>query len=387
MKTVMLNGVRRNPYPAYALLRRFAPTFKVPGRDIWMLFDYASVKRALNDPASFSSAAAPPSGSPLDWLIFLDPPRHTKLRAIISRTFTPRALIALEPRIREFARELMAPGIAKGEMDLVGEFSTPLPLLVIAELLGIEVPDRGRFLRWSDAILHLGDTIGGGEKGALATVNYRAAREEMRQYLEAALAARATAPTPGLLTQLAAAEVDGERLTFEDILGFFQLLLLAGTETTTNLISNTVICLDAHRDQLAMLHRDASLIPQALEEVLRYRSPVQMVFRATTSEIVINGKRIPAGKLVLPMIGSANRDASQFREPNRFDITRSPNQHAGFGHGIHFCLGAALARVESRVAIEELLPHLAKARICRNWEAASGVNVHGPASLRVSFSR
>ena len=383
MKRSLLDRFRRNPYPLYSLLRRATPVFRIPGRDIWLLLDYESVKRALNDSATFSSRAAPPSGKPLNWLIFLDPPEHTKLRGIISRTITPRAIAELEPMIRRLARELLDSAAVTGTVDLVADFSAPLPLLVIAEMLGIPVVDRARFLQWADAILRLGDSIAGGDAATRAYASYHAARDDMRLYLENLLRTR-THGARGLLAQLAAAEVDGERLAFDDILGFFQLLLLAGTETTTNLIGNAVLCFDTNRDQLTAVVEEPDLLPRAIEEVLRYRSPVQLVFRMTTRDVRIGGKRIPANALVLPVVGAANRDPAEFASPRAFDITRSDNHHAGFGHGIHYCLGAALARLEARVALEELLPRLRDFRI-EGWEPSTGINVHGPRSLTLKL--
>lgn len=385
MKAFLLDRLRRNPFVVYSVFRRIRPTLKVPGREIWMLFDYETVKRALNTPDEFSSRAAPPGGAPLDWLIFLDPPQHTKLRAIISRTFTPRSVAALEPRVREISRALLDSAMRHGEFDLVRDFSAQLPLLVIGEMLGIPADKRETFLGWADAILHLGDSIAGGDVAARAIARYRVAKTEMSDYLAGLLEDDAALAGEDLISRLHRAEVDGARLTFDEILDFFQLLLLAGSETTTNLIGNAILCFDAHREQLARVRADPALIPGAIEEVLRFRSPVTMVFRTTTRDVTVNGTTIPAGKLVLPMIGAANRDPGRFGSPGSFDIARAGG-HVGFGHGIHFCIGAALARMEARVALEELLPRLGDFRV-HNWEPATGLNVSGPATLRVSPGR
>jgi cytochrome P450 len=189
------------------------------------------------------------------------------------------------------------------------------------------------------------------------------------------------------LTRLVEAEVDGERLTQQDILGFFQLLLLAGSETTTNLINNALLCLVENPEQLARLRAEPELLPTAIEEVLRYRSPLQWMFRQTRRDIEMHGQTIPAGKLVLAMIGSANHDPQQFRESSRFDITRDPNPHIAFGHGIHFCLGAALARLESRIALSDLLKRVKGFELASDepWEPRKGLHVHGPTRLPIRF--
>jgi cytochrome P450 len=377
----------RNPYPLYAQMRGGSPVFEAPGGDIWMIFDYEGVKRALQDHDAFSSRAAPPGGGPLDWLIFFDPPRHTKLRAIIQRAFTPRSIAGLEPRIRELSRGLLDETIERGEMDLAADYAVPLPMIVIAEMLGIPIEDRERFKRWGDAILTLSDTIGGGEAAAWAARVFGAAKVEMNDYLTGLLAERRAAPKDDLLTRLAEAEVDGERLSQEEILAFFQLLLLAGTETTTNLINNAILCLIESPDQLARLLTARELIPSAIEEVLRYRSPVQAMFRETRRDIEVHGRVIPAGKLVLPILGSANRDPQQFEGADRFDISRDPNPHVAFGHGIHFCLGAPLSRLEGRIALTDLLERVKGFKLASDapWEPRKAFHVHGPSRLPIRF--
>ena len=322
----------------------------LPQFDLWLIFDYEGVKRAINDHAEFSSAASQGRLKPFDWLIFSDPPRHTKWRAIIMRAFIPRMVDNLEPRIRELSRDLLDPGIESGKMDLAADYATQLPLLVIAEMLGIPLADRPQFKRWSDAILGLANTLTGGEKAAQSLDKFSAAILEMRPYVAAQVQKRRAKPIDDLLSRLVEAEVDGERLTDDEILGFFQLLLLAGSETTTNLINNAMLSFMEHPDQYARLQTTPDLIPSAIEEVLRYRSPVQAVFRKTTRTVALHGQTIPEGSLVLPMIGSANRDPKLFAEPDRFDVTREPNPHIAFGHGPHFCLGAPLARLEARIA-------------------------------------
>src|SRR5262249_16185148 len=219
--------MRRNPYPMYDRLRAAAPLLYQPSKDFWMIFDYENVKRALADHETFSSAIpAPP------WFIFFDPPRHTKLRALINRAFPPGVITSLEPRIRGLARMLVDQTIECGAMDLAMDFSVPLPMMVIAEMLGIPVADRARLSGWADSLLTLSHDILGGQAAIDAVAEYRAATEEMSDYLKGLIDDCRKAPRDDLLTRLVAAEVAGERLEHAEILGFFQLLLIGGTETT-----------------------------------------------------------------------------------------------------------------------------------------------------------
>jgi cytochrome P450 len=354
-----------------------------------MIFDYEGVKRALNDHDAFSSRATPPgpSGKPLEWLVFFDPPRHTKLRAIIMQAFTPRVVASLEPRIRELSRELLDQSLELGEMDLAANYSVPLPLMVIAEMIGIPLADRPLFKRWSDAILNLSDAVSGGEEAGRAGMEFRPVKDEMNVYLTGLLAKRRAAPKDDLLTRLVEAEVDGERLTQNEILGFFQLLLVAGNETTTNLLNNAILCFIENPEQLARLRAALGRLPSAIEEVLRYRSPLQVVFRMTRRDVEAQGQVIPAGKLVLAMIGSANRDPKQFHDAGRFDIAREPNPHVAFGHGIHFCLGAPLSRLEARIALSDLLGRMRSFELASDepWEPRKAFHVHGPTRLPIHF--
>jgi cytochrome P450 len=390
MMNFLSDDMLRNPYPAYEKMRAGAPVLHVPPANLWMIFDYDGVKRALYDHETFSSRASPPgpTGAPLDWLIFFDPPRHTKLRALIMRAFTPRVIANLEPRIRELSSELLDQTIERGEMDLCADFSVPLPMMVIAEMLGIPIADRPQFKRWSDVLLSLAETISGSEETAARVgQEFGEVTVEMRVYLTGLLVERRAAPKDDLLTKLVEAEVDGEQLTEEEILDFFQVLLLAGSETTTNLINNAVLCFLENPDQLARLRASPDLLPSAIEEVLRYRSPVQAMPRKTKRDVEVHGQVIPAGEFVLAMIGSANRDPEHFKDAGRFDVTRDPNPHIAFGHGIHFCLGAALSRLEARIALPDLLSRLTGFKLASEepWEPRKAFHVHGPTRLPIRF--
>jgi cytochrome P450 len=378
--------MRRDPFPMYATFRASSPLLHDPQSGLWLVFDYDGVKRLLSDHGTFSSKYGP------DWLIFTDPPRHSKLRALVSQAFTPRSVANLEPRIRELARELLDKSVEHGAMDLALDFAIPLPMMVIAEMLGIPPSDWDRFRWWSDVILKMSYTIGRrDEEAARAGADFAAVTTEMDRYLVALVEERRRLTSDplkdDLLTRLVSAEVDGERLTQAEILGFFQLLLLAGSETTTNLINNAILCFVENPDQFALLQKNMDLLPSAIEEVLRYRSPLQWMYRVPNREVELHDRNIPAGSLVLAVIGSANRDPRQFPDADRFDIERDPNAHLAFGHGIHFCLGAPLARLEARIALTELFQRIENISLASDqpWEPRKGLHVLGPTRLPIRF--
>jgi cytochrome P450 len=258
-------------------------------------------------------------------------------------------------------------------------------------MIGIPIEDWPRFRHWSDVILKLSYTMRGmeaDEEAATAIGGFTDVSNEMDAYLAEMIEGRRAAPRDDLLTRLVEAEVDGERLTQAAILGFFQLLVVAGQETTTNLINNAVLCFIENPDQLARLRTAPELLPQAIEEVLRYRSPLQWLMRTPRRDTEMHGEVIPAGQLVLAMVGSANRDPKQFHDADNFDITRNPNPHIAFGHGIHSCLGAALARMESRIALSELLARLKSFELASEepWQPRKALHVHGPTHLPTRFN-
>ena len=361
---------RRDPYPLYA---RLPKVLHVPGAELWCVLGYDSVKRVLSDHECFSSNAAPARGEAFEWLLFMDPPRHTKLRAIVSRAFTSRSIAGLEPRIRELAGALVER--MDRECDLVAALATPLPMQVIAELLGLPLEDWRTLATWSEAIINLGNTITGSDTEArAAAAAFALADVEMRDYFGAAMR-----QPRELIARLVEAEVDGERLAEHEVVRFCQLLLTAGTETTTNLIDNAVLSMIEHS-----LAFDATTLPAVLEETLRYRSPVQAMFRAATREVTLDGVAIPAGAFVVAAIGAANRDPSRFADPDRFDPARGSNPHLAFGHGIHFCIGAPLSRLEARIALEALFARFSRFELVTPaWPPRGAFHVHGPAELRV----
>jgi len=378
---------RRNPFPVYAQLRAHAPVMRHPDSGAWLLFDYTSVRQALMDQERFSSSLSRAGRGNPDWVIFLDPPRHGRFRALISKAFTPRAVADLEPRVRELSRTLLDAQVERGTMDLVADYATPLPMMVIAELIGIPAAEWARFRRWSDGLLRLSYTLSAGAAADAAIADYVAAKTEMGPYVHDVIESRRSAPQNDLLSRLIQAEVNGERLTEQEIGGFLEALIVGGQETTANLIANAVVCFAEAPDQAARLRAEPDLLPSAIEEALRFRSPLQWALRATNSEVAMHGVTIPAGQLVLPVIGSANRDPQQFPDPDRFDIARNPNPHIAFGQGMHFCIGAPLARMEARIALTDLFRRLRDLRLAPGepWEPRAVLNVHGPASLPVEF--
>ncbi len=376
---------RRNPFPAYDTARVAAPVLLDARTGFWLLFDFASVRQALTEHESFSSSMAAAGRTNPDWMIFLDPPRHGKLRGLISKAFTPKAVADLEVRIRELSSRLLDEAAKNTSMDVVGDYATPLPMMVVAEMIGIPPKDWSLFHGWSDGILRLSRTIVTTDAGALSA--YAAVKVEMAAYLHAIIAERRVHAQDDLLSRLIHAEFEGDHLNEQEIAGFVELLIVAGQETTSNLIANAMLCFAEHPDQRAQLADAPELITSAIEEVLRYRSPVQWLFRTTVRDVNLHGQTIPAGNVVIPIIGAANRDPQVFAEPNRFQIRRTPNPHLAFGQGIHFCIGAPLARLEARIAIPDLFARLTNWELAEaeKWEPRAAVHVHGPARLEIHF--
>jgi cytochrome P450 len=376
--------IRRNPWPVYDQLRAESPVLRVPPPfDGWMVFDYETVKWIMTDHASFSSRIPAPNFS----FIFTDPPEHTRLRNLISRAFTPRAISDLEPAIREISKQLFDNAIAADQMEFAADFSAPLAMRVIAAMMGIAPEDWPRYKGWNDKILALTFTRSGGDQARQAMSDFNSVTKEMSAYLVDSLAERRKSPRSDLLTRLLEAEVDGDRLTHEEILAFFRLLMFAGQETTTNLLNNAVLSFLDHPDELSKLRNAPQLLPSAIEEVLRYRSPFQWMMRTPLRDVEVHGTAIPKGAFVLPVVGAANRDPERFPDPHRFDIARDPNPHVAFGHGIHFCLGAALARLEARVALADLLSRFESFEYAGDepWQPREGLIAHGPARLPIRF--
>jgi cytochrome P450 len=354
----LLPEVQLNPFPYYAALRREMPVTWLEALQCWTVSRYADVDFALRNPQLFSSAKwigqslgelnpAPE----VPWMIETDPPDHSRLRKLVSKAFTPRMVSRLEPRIRAIARGLLQEARARDEIDFVRDFSGPLPVTVIAEMLGVEPQFRTRFKYWSDNVVR--GTNRPASEAERAEI--RATNAEMREYFHRIIAERRKASRDDLISAMVQAEEEHQTLTATEVLAMSMLILLAGNETTMNLMSNTVLALEVHPEEMRRLRRDPSMLPALLEEVLRYDSPVQVVFRRTTQEVELSGVTIPADAAVFILIGSANRDETKFPAPDHFDPQRDASEHLAFGFAIHYCLGAQLARLEAKVGMEELL--------------------------------
>ena len=375
----------QDPYPFYDRLRTEAPVARSEVLGAWVLTRYADVQATLHDPRRFSSqgrlSAAlerfPPETrarfKPLEdhfgiGLIGSDPPNHTRLRALINKAFIPRLIEALRPRLQALVDELIDAVTARGEMDLIRDLAYPLPATVIAEMLGAPPSQRENFKRWSDGILAF---QGSGVVSAEMIDYSQNELLAMRAFLTELIAERRSQPRDDLLSRLVEAEMEGDRLTTPELLTVCVTLLTAGHETTTTLISNSLYTLLRHPAELAKLRAHPDLLAPAIEEVLRYEGPLARNPRRVAEDQVLDGQHLRKHDYMLPLLGAANRDPLVFPAPARFDITRQPNRHLAFGLGIHFCVGAPLARLEAFVALSTLLrrlPGLRLADIAIEWE-------------------
>jgi cytochrome P450 len=364
-------GLGLSPFGWYELMRETRPVSRDPRWGSWGVFTYDHVQRVLSDHQAFSSEYGDLS------LLNTDPPRHRQLRNLVTEAFTPRKVESLRSRITQIVDQLLDQAEPKGEMDVIADFAVPLPVTVIAELLGIPLDHREQFKRWSDAFV----------TGGTAEMNDEDARRQMSGFFAGLMEERRRSPGEDLISALLAARIDDESLDQRALLSFCILLLVAGNETTTNLIGNAVLCLGEHPDAQAQLHDHPELVASTVEEVLRYRPPVHSMFRLARSEVRLDDQTIPAGDMVVAWIGSANRDPRQFPDADRFEIRRSPNRHLGFGHGIHFCLGAPLARLEGTIALGALVRRLGPLQVERSGlEPLRGHVVHGVQRLPVAFA-
>ncbi|MFI6294965.1 cytochrome P450 [Nonomuraea sp. NPDC050790] len=342
---------------------------------LWNVYGYPELHDVLADPGTYSSDTmrllpkgtfAEDEGFSLKgFLTQIDPPEHGKLRKLVSAAFTRKVVADLEPRIADLTGELLDAARERGRLELVTDLAYPLPVIVIAELLGVPTSDRQLFRRWADALFSRETKISmkeAGDRRDAATDAALTSWKEMTDYLAGHAAERRARPRADLLTKLVEAEVDGERLPDEQVVNFGIILLLAGHITTTMLLGNTVLCLDAFPERQAEVRADRALVPEVIEESLRYFTPFAALGRSTTRETELGGMTIPADSMLLTWPAVANRDPRQFERPQEFDPRRDPNPHLAFGRGIHFCLGAPLARLEGRVALNLLLDRHASLR-------------------------
>jgi cytochrome P450 len=376
-----------DPYPFYKMLYGQPPMVLELELTTALLARYADVVAALRDPQTFSSAPVKIisqahifGGAPT--LILTDPPVHTRLRRLVNQAFAPRRIRELEPRIRQIADELLSRVERAGSFEAMKDLAEPLPTMVIAELLGIPSRDYQMFKEWSRALLEVSNVPPGappppGFDEALAAEQgyFRQRYEELKRN-----------PGSDLMSMLIQAQ-EKDALTFDEVCGFFNLLLLAGNETTTNLIGNGLYALLQHPEQLELLRCDRSLMPGAIEEMLRWDCPVQATGRNIPRDCEFAGVRMRRGTVVVVLNGAANRDPAQFPDADRFDITRDPNDHVAFGEGIHFCLGAALARLEGSIAISSVLSRFPLLRLEDGQEPRhkKSFHVRGLANLPLSI--
>jgi cytochrome P450 len=389
---------RANPLPLYARMRQEAPLVRLVdpnlGVPMWVVTRYKDAVELLRDPRFTKDWRKLPDSAPARQqrakttqealslhMLAVDPPDHTRLRTLVSKAFNPRRVEELRPRVTAIANELLDAARPRGEVDLLDALAFPLPITVIAELLGVPVEDRDSFRDWTTTL------VSPPVNGNLEP--YRKAGMQFAQYIQALLARRRSEPRDDLLTALVSVEEQGDRLSPTELVSMLFLLLLAGHETTVNLIGNGVWALLRHPEQLERLRANPALIEPAVEEMLRYCGPVETTTpRWAPQDLEFRGQVIPAGESVVASLLAADHDPEQFPEPEKLDITREPNRHIAFGFGIHFCLGAPLARLEGTIAINLLLERMPRLQFAVEPSALrwrDGILVHGLQRLPVAF--
>jgi cytochrome P450 len=376
--------IHEDPYPIYRRLRDEAPAYFDATHGFWALSRYADVHRALHDHETYSSAQGflleDIDDFTLPMLLGMDPPDHGRLRATISRALTPRRVAMLEAPVRARCRALIGGFAARGHADLIADFAALLPMWVISRLLGVADGDQDELRRLADVMVHRED----GTRGV--PIAGKEAAAKIYAYFEEQLATRRTDDGDDLLSLLLAAERAGE-ISHLEIVGFCFLLIIAGNETTTKLLGNLADQLTRHPDAQARLVADPHLVPNAVEEMLRYDTSTHMMARTLTRDVELHGRRMEAGRKVALLLASANRDERRWPDPDVFDVGRDTSDHVAFGFGVHFCLGAALARLEARVALEELLARLPDVAVQRTGlvRVHSG-NVRGYSAVPIVFT-
>ena len=392
-------AVQVNPYPIYERLRRETPVFW--NGPYWLLSRYDDIVALLNDPRVSSArveatfAVLPDDVQqelqPLrhvlgSRMLLSDPPRHTRLRTLMTKAFSARVTEAKRERIAEICNHFLDRVMAQGTMDVMQDVAVPLPGWVIADMLGVPKEDQEDFTRWSRDQVRVYDRSGTMHERIPIMRQGQASMLEMKAYLEAVIAARRKEPREDLITMMIEAEEAGDRLTTDEMVVMCIALLVGGNNSTAHLIGNAILTLARHPEAIAQLRADPALIRPAIEEVMRYDSPVQATSRVARESIDVGGQMIEAGQNIYVLFGSANRDEAQFPDPTRFDITRAPNRHLTFAHGPHFCLGAAVARAEAQSAVLTIVQR------CENLQLASdhvewieGFAFRGPKSLPVTF--
>ncbi len=383
-----------NPYPVLAGLREASPFAEADGAFV-VVGKHADCSAVLRHPNASSerdksllAAASPRRRRDRPSFLSLDPPDHTRLRRLVSKAFTPRTVARLEPRIRAITSDLLTAAAAAGQMEVVSQLAYPLPVRIISELLGVPVEDHPRFAGWSARLAHsLQPDFGLDPEAAKAKAEAAAvAGDEFAVYFRELIATRRAQPTEDLLSEMIAAEDNGERLTEDELIATCVLLLVAGHETTVGLISNAILALLRHPDQLALLRGDPSLAAGAVEETLRYDAPVQMTARVARGGMHIGPIAAPDGALVLLLLAATGRDPRVFDRPDAFDIRRGATGHLAFAAGPHFCLGAPLARLEAAIALESFARRIQRPElVAGSLDYKPNLNLRGPERLVVDF--
>lgn len=369
--------LRADPYYFYEELRRKDPVHRMRLQDAWVLTDYADVDMVLRDSRRFGNEGRDFGYIPQVSMLDLDPPEHTKIRRLVSHGFTPRSVAALEPRIREMVDGLLDNMEGKGRFDVIADLAFPLPVIVIAEMLGVPPEDREQFNEWSNTVSLIVDPL----LNERQVGQVQQAVDEVFTYFEAVAEERRRDPRDDLVSALVTAEVDGERLERDDLLVNLLLVLVAGNETTRNLIGNGTLALLHNPDELQRLRDDPALLNGAIDEFLRFDSPVQLDSRIAREPVELHGKRIAPGQRIICLLGAANRDPQAFPHADKLDVGRSAANHLAFGRGIHYCLGSPLARLEGHVAFEALLPRLSGLRLAEEPRYRDQVTLRGLESL------
>lgn len=358
----MMPGFEQSPYPFYERLREVGPVVWLPKLNAYWAVGHAEVGRVFSD-RHFGllpkNPPPPPPGQLPPSMLFTDPPTHTRLRSLVSKAFTPRTVERLRPHIEELVDQMLTAAARDGRVDVARDIAFPLPATVIAELLGVPVQDRDQFREWSAAIIRSSDAGSPPEAREAGP----AASLALAQYFEQLIAQRRREPRHDMLSELVAAEESGEKLSHGELLSTCILLLIAGHETTTGLLTNGTHGLMQQPEQWERLSSEPALLHRAVEELLRFDSPVQRMGRRVQEETELGGVHLKEGDSVLAVIGAANRDPSVFSEPHRLDLGRDPNPHLAFGRGIHYCLGAPLARLEAEVAFGEMARRFPRMRL------------------------
>jgi len=371
-------GMLANPYEMYRNLREQAPIYWSEMMESWILTRFDDVDAVLTDNRFSSDRSRAqtrfaqmmreqqeqygPMGNS-QTMLTSDPPDHTRLRKLVSKAFTPRAVLDLRPRIQDIVDYLLAEAGERGEFDIIHDLAYPLPVIVIAEMLGVPPEDRHRFKHWSDTVVA---TLGGPFTPPEVMEAGRVAIDELAEYLGNVIAERRAEPRNDLISGLIAAEEGGQVLSEEEIFATCILLLIAGNETTTNLIGTSMLALFRNPEQMERLRKDLSLMPSAVEELLRYAGPVHGTGRVPKEDIEIGGHVFHEGEMVFTLLAAANRDPAHYENPDQLDVARNPTDHVALGDGIHFCLGAPLARAEAQIAIGSLLERFPKLRLLDN---------------------